>query len=52
MPPPLWNYAQNFAMSDNSCGSQFGPSSPGDFKGKFRQAVAQDGLQEGLVTDL
>jgi phospholipase C len=25
----LWNYAQNFAMSDNSYSSQFGPSSPG-----------------------
>jgi len=25
----LWNYAQNFAMSDNSYGTGFGPSSPG-----------------------
>ena len=25
----LWNYAQNFAMSDNSYGSTFGPSTPG-----------------------
>jgi phospholipase C len=25
----LWNYAQHFAMSDNSYSSQFGPSSPG-----------------------
>jgi phospholipase C len=25
----LWNYAQNFAMSDNSFGTQFGPSTPG-----------------------
>jgi phospholipase C len=25
----LWNYAQRFAMSDNSYGTQFGPSSPG-----------------------
>ncbi len=24
-----WNYAQNFAMSDNSFGSNFGPSTPG-----------------------
>ena len=24
-----WNYAQNFAMSDNSYGDQFGPSTPG-----------------------
>src|SRR2546423_9172155 len=25
----LWNYAQTFAMSDNSYGTNFGPSSPG-----------------------
>jgi phospholipase C len=25
----LWNYAQRFAMSDNSFGSTFGPSTPG-----------------------
>ncbi len=25
----LWNYAQHFAMSDNSYGSTFGPSTPG-----------------------
>jgi phospholipase C len=25
----FWNYAQNYAMSDNSYGDQFGPSSPG-----------------------
>jgi phospholipase C len=25
----MWNYAQNFAMSDNSHGSTFGPSTPG-----------------------
>ncbi|HEX4704704.1 MAG TPA: alkaline phosphatase family protein [Pseudonocardiaceae bacterium] len=25
----LWNYAQGFAMSDNSFGTTFGPSSPG-----------------------
>jgi phospholipase C len=25
----LWNYAQRFAMSDNSYGTSFGPSSPG-----------------------
>src|ERR1700719_3595728 len=26
----LWNYAQHFAMNDNSVGTTFGPSSPGD----------------------
>jgi phospholipase C len=25
----LWNYAQNFAMNDNSFGATFGPSTPG-----------------------
>src|SRR5712672_1517590 len=25
----LWNYAQNFAMNDNSYSTGFGPSSPG-----------------------
>ncbi len=25
----VWNYAQNYAMSDNSWGDQFGPSTPG-----------------------
>ena len=25
----LWNYAQRFAMSDNSFGTTFGPSTPG-----------------------
>jgi phospholipase C len=25
----FWNYAQNFAMSDNSWGDQYGPSTPG-----------------------
>ena len=25
----LWNYAQHYAMSDNSCDTTFGPSTPG-----------------------
>src|SRR6202000_1393222 len=25
----LWNYAQNYAMSDNAWGDQYGPSTPG-----------------------
>src|SRR6202040_417644 len=25
----IWNYAQNYAMSDNSFGTSFGPSTPG-----------------------
>ena len=28
----LWNYAQHFALSDNSFGSGFGPSTPGAFE--------------------
>jgi phospholipase C len=28
----LWNYAQGFAMSDNSFGTGFGPSTPGAFE--------------------
>ena len=28
----LWNYAQRFAMSDNSFGTGFGPSTPGAFE--------------------
>jgi phospholipase C len=27
----LWNYAQHFAMSDNSYGTNYGPSTPGAF---------------------
>ena len=27
--PALWNYAQHYAMSDNSYGTTFGPSAPG-----------------------
>ena len=25
----LWNYAQNYAMSDNNYDTEFGPSTPG-----------------------
>ena len=25
----LWNYAQNYAMSDNNYDTKFGPSTPG-----------------------
>ena len=27
--PALWNYAQHYALNDNSYGNQFGPSTPG-----------------------
>ncbi len=33
----LWNYAQNFAMSDNSFGTTFGPSAPGAHQPRLRR---------------
>jgi len=48
----LWNYAQQFAMSDNSFGTTFGPSSPGAINvvsgdtggvGKMINGAATDG---------
>lgn len=48
----LWNYAQRFAMSDNSFNTQFGPSTPGVlnlFAGTTRNAVGGD--VPGLVRD-
>jgi phospholipase C len=41
----LWNYAQNFAMSDNSFSSTFGPSTPGALNlisGQTHGATAPD----------
>ncbi len=38
----LWNYAQNYAMSDNAWGDDFGPSTPGAinmFAGKTNGVV-------------
>jgi phospholipase C len=56
----LWNYAQNFAMSDNFYGSNFGPSTPGAINlasgntHGFTQADANTGVQlvppPGLVS--
>ena len=34
--PALWNYAQHFAMSDNSYSTTFGPSTPGAAQSGFR----------------
>ncbi|MDQ8043217.1 MAG: alkaline phosphatase family protein [Solirubrobacteraceae bacterium] len=42
----LWNYAQHFAMSDNSYGTGFGPSTPGAIElvsGNTATAVDQSG---------
>ena len=47
----LWNYAQNFAMNDNSFGTTFGPSSPGAINlvsGNTAGAV-QDAPTSGFV---
>jgi phospholipase C len=42
-----WNYAQNYAMSDNSYGDQFGPSTPGAinmFSGQTNGIIQNSGL--------
>jgi len=51
----LWNYAQNFAMNDNSYGTTFGPSAPGavnlvsgDTEGAVQDTPASEGVD---VTD-
>jgi phospholipase C len=47
----LWNYAQHFAMSDNSFGTQFGPSSPGALNlisGQSNGFATTVGVQDGM----
>ncbi len=55
----LWNYAQNFAMSDNFFGSTFGPSTPGALNIASGQthgialsdpAAIEDALKRGDLT--
>ncbi len=41
----MWNYAQRFAMSDNSYGDQYGPSTPGALN-------LVSGQTNGLATDI
>src|SRR5262249_48771992 len=50
----FWNYAQHFAMSDNSYGTNFGPSTPGalnlisgDTSGATMLPKAADGMTAG-----
>ncbi len=46
----LWNYAQHFAMNDNSYSTQFGPSSPGAINlisGQSNGFAATVGVQDG-----
>lgn len=50
----LWNYAQNFAMSDNSYNSVYGPSSPGAINlvsGQTHGIYAVDSVTGQKVTD-
>src|SRR5689334_1383953 len=50
----LWNYAQNFAMSDNSWDSVFGPSTPGALNlvsGQTHGGYAVDPKTHAKVTD-
>jgi len=54
----LWNYAQHFAMSDNSFGTSFGPSTPGllnlvagtTFEGTITNGLSADGNIAGGAT--
>ena len=48
----LWNYAQNYAMSDNSYGTVFGPSTPGALNlvsGQTHGAVVSNGTSTGVA---
>ena len=50
----LWNYAQNYAMSDNSWSDQYGPSTPGAvnmFGGNTNGAVVPAGLSASTIPD-
>lgn len=54
----LWNYAQHFAMSDNSFGTTFGPSTPGllnlvagnTFEGTITNGLSAKGNIAGQAT--
>jgi len=48
----LWNYAQRFAMSDNSYGTGFGPSTPGALNlvsGQTHGAAVSNGASTGVA---
>ncbi len=50
----LWNYAQNYAMSDNSWTDDYGPSTPGAlnmFAGSTNGAVVPAGLSASTIPD-
>ncbi len=50
----LWNYAQNYAMSDNSWSDDFGPSTPGAlnmFAGTTNGATVPQGFTANTIAD-
>jgi phospholipase C len=50
----FWNYAQNYAMSDNAWTDNFGPSTPGAlnmFAGQTNGAVAPAGFGQAGIAD-
>jgi phospholipase C len=50
----LWNYAQNYAMSDNNWTDQYGPSTPGALNliaGQTNGAVVPAGLSASTIPD-
>ncbi|MGB9116466.1 phospholipase C [Bradyrhizobium sp.] len=50
----LWNYAQNYAMSDNAWTDTYGPSTPGAlnmFAGQTNGAVVPPGLSAAVIAD-
>jgi phospholipase C len=50
----LWNYAQTYAMSDNSFNTQFGPSTPGAVNlvsGNTANAVVISGSPDGVIAN-
>jgi phospholipase C len=50
----LWNYAQNYAMSDNAWTDDFGPSTPGAlnmFAGTTNGAVVPQGFTAAVIPD-
>jgi phospholipase C len=50
----LWNYAQHFAMSDNSYGTNFGPSTPGAINvvsGQTNGVIDVNGADYAVVDD-
>ena len=47
----MWNYAQRFAMSDNSYGSNFGPSTTGAINLISGQTNGAINIRNGTLTD-